>query len=87
MDYPEIEAVALLLPPDQRSRLIERLMDSLDGEEDGGRWVDTRAERAWMAEIQRRMEEIECGDATLIPHEQVMAEMWARFGHRADEES
>jgi putative addiction module component (TIGR02574 family) len=87
MEYDEVEAIALQLPPHHRSRLIERLMDSLDGEEDGGRWIDVRTEQAWFAEIQRRSAEIDRGEATLIDHEEVMARFVAEFGRPAAEES
>ncbi|HEX6747708.1 MAG TPA: addiction module protein [Longimicrobium sp.] len=85
MEYDDIETAALQLPANLRSRLIQRLMDSLDGEEDGGRWIDVYAEQAWMIEIQRRWEEIQRGEATLIDHETVMAELKAKFGDPAAE--
>lgn len=81
--YAEIGERALRLPVSDRNRLIERLMDSLDGGEGGGRWIDVAAERAWMAEIQRRSEAIDRGEARLIDHEEVMASFFARFGGSA----
>ena len=87
LDYGQIEASALQLPPEQRSRLIERLMDSLDGEEDGGRWIDVRVEQAWFAEIQRRSDAVDRGEVTLIDHEEAMARFYAKFGRPSGEES
>ncbi|HYH78329.1 MAG TPA: addiction module protein [Longimicrobium sp.] len=86
MEFSEIERAALQLAPDQRSRLIERLMDSLDGEEDGGRWIDVRAEQAWMVEVQRRHDAIVRGDVKLIDHDDVVRRLTARFGDPAGEE-
>jgi len=86
-DYGAVEAAALRLSPEQRTRLIERLMDSLDGEEGGGRWIDVRAEQAWMEEIERRHEAFERGEVTLIEHEEVMARLFAEFGRSPNEDS
>ena len=86
-DYGTVEASALRLPPEQRTRLIERLMDSLAGEEGGGRWIDVRAEQAWLCEIQRRHEAFERGEVTLIDHEEVMARLFAEFRRSAGEEA
>jgi len=86
-DYGTVEASALRLPPEQRTRLIERLMDSLDGEEGGGRWIDVRAEQAWLGEIERRHEAFERGEVTLIEHEEVMARLFAEFGRSPSEDS
>lgn len=62
-------------------------MDSLDGEEGGGRWIDVRAEAAWLEEVQRRSEAFDRGEVTLIDHEVVMRELTARFGRSDSEET
>ncbi len=56
------------LTPQDRSRLIGLLVDSLDETLAG----DT--EEAWRLEIQRRMESLEKGEATLFDAEDVLAE-------------
>jgi putative addiction module component (TIGR02574 family) len=55
-----IESAALLLPPEERARLAERLLASLDE-------ADPEVEAAWLAEISRRMVEWEEGLAEEIP--------------------
>jgi putative addiction module component (TIGR02574 family) len=52
---------ALRLPPEARAALAGSLLDSLDQE------VDEDAETAWHAEIDRRLKEIDSGEAKLIP--------------------
>jgi Putative addiction module component len=47
----------------------------------GGR-SDEEWEKAWAAEIERRMKEVDEGRARLIPHEEVFAELRARFPPR-----
>jgi putative addiction module component (TIGR02574 family) len=51
---------ALELSAAERAELAHDLVSSLDGP------VDPRAAQEWEAEIQRRMDEIESGTATLI---------------------
>ena len=59
---------ARALSPQDRARLAEQLLASLDEES------DSDAEAAWEQEIGRRVDEIKGGKATLIPAEQVFAE-------------
>ena len=59
---------ARALSPQDRARLAEELLASLDEE------FDSDAEAAWEQEIGRRVDEIKGGKATLIPAEQVFAE-------------
>jgi putative addiction module component (TIGR02574 family) len=53
-----VEAQALKLSPEERAQLADRLVTSL--------FKDQQIEDAW-AEVERRIEEIESGRATLIP--------------------
>lgn len=71
----QIEAEALELSAPERAALAERLIRSLDelADEDP---VET--ERAWEAEIRRRLADVQAGTAELIPAEQVMAELRTR---------
>jgi len=64
----ELFVRARALEPEDRVRLAEDLLASLhDGEE-------PEIEGAWALEIQRRLEEVTNGSATLIPSEEVHAE-------------
>lgn len=65
---------ALALPEASRAFLAEKLLESLDQEE------DVELSPAWRAEIQRRIKEIDEGRATLVPMEKVMSELRQRFG-------
>jgi len=62
----EIEAKALRLPPKERARLAERLISSLDQES------DRDAEQVWLAEAERRLDELESGKVAGIPAEEVL---------------
>jgi len=53
-----VEAQALKLSPEERAQLADRLVASL--------FKDEEIEVAWAAEVERRIEEIESGRATLI---------------------
>lgn len=67
----EIETQALNLPVDQRARLIEKLIVSLDSESD--------VEQAWAAEVQRRHAEIESGAVALLPGAHTLAQLRAEL--------
>jgi putative addiction module component (TIGR02574 family) len=68
----EIENQALQLSPQERGKLIHRLIVSLDGAAED---TPEAIAQAWDEEITRRVAEIDAGTAVLIPHEQVMAEI------------
>lgn len=51
----QLEAQVLKLPPEERARLAERLISSLDEE------VDAEAEAAWVREGERRLDELKSG--------------------------
>ena len=73
--YSEIEAQVLTLPPDQRSALMAKLLDSLDGDsEDSPEAIAA----AWDVEIARRVEEFEAGHSRDVPWEEVHAMMRAK---------
>lgn len=67
-----VEAVALALPREERARLAQRLIESLDD--------DPEVEEAWAIEIQRRLDSIDRGEVEMIPAEQVLAEARRRLG-------
>lgn len=64
----ELSARARSLPPEDRARLAEEMLDSLTSESDVG------SDAAWEHEIDRRVAEIESGAVTLIASEDVHAE-------------
>ena len=63
---------ALGLGEDDRARLAARLVESLDGD------VDVGAGAAWVVEIERRLERIDAGDATMLSMDDAIARL-----HRA----
>ena len=62
----ELEAKALRLPPEQRARLAERLISSLD------QGADVDSADLWIREAERRLEELESGRVEPIPAERVV---------------
>ncbi len=68
----EIESQALQLSPQERGKLIHRLIVSLEGPRED---TPEAIAQAWDEEIARRMAEIDDGTAVLIPHEQAVAEI------------
>ena len=64
----EISRKARSLPPEERVRLAEELLSSVQG-------ADEEVDAAWAEEIKRRLDEIESGTAKLIPAEEVLAEV------------
>ena len=69
---PEVFDAALALPEDDRAKLAEKLVESLDGD------VSADAEDAWAAEIERRLARIDAGQAKLLSMEDAVARL-----HRA----
>ncbi len=66
-----LEAQVMQLEGADRAHLLERLIWSLD--------KDPEVEAAWEREIDRREAELEAGTATLIPMEEAMARLRARY--------
>jgi len=64
----ELSRKARALAPEERIRLAEELLSSVQGSEEA-------IESAWAEEIERRLEEVENGTAKLIPAEEVFAEI------------
>ncbi len=62
----KLEAQLLSLPPEERARLAERLISSLDQE------ADPDAEELWILEADRRLNELESGAVDGIPAERVI---------------
>lgn len=66
-----LEVEVLNLPPAERSRLLDRLLASLD--------PDLAWEDAWAQEVDRREAEIAAGRASWIPGEEVVARLRAKL--------
>jgi putative addiction module component (TIGR02574 family) len=60
------------LSENERAELAGRLIESLEGP------ADLDVEAAWAEEIERRVRQIESGQAKTIPWDQVRAELFAR---------
>jgi len=67
MDDParEFESKALKLPRRERARLAERLISSLDQE------TDPDAEKLWLLEAERRLDELESGSVSGVSADKV----------------
>ncbi|MBC3873978.1 addiction module protein [Undibacterium flavidum] len=66
-----LEAEVLQLPPAERAHLVERLIASLD--------VDPDVEEAWAAEVERRLLQIESGEAVILSGAETLARLKAEF--------
>ena len=64
----ELSAKARTMPPEDRARLVEDLLDSLQEAS------ETDAEAEWDREIERRVAEVVSGAVTLFPAKDVHAE-------------
>lgn len=67
-----LEAAALALPREERARLAQRLIESLDDAPE--------VEEAWAVEIRRRLDAMDREEVEMIPAEQVLAEARRRLG-------
>lgn len=68
MSLKEVAETALNLPTEQRAFLAEKLLASLDSEE------DFAINEAWLGEIKRRCEDLDAGAKT-IPADEVFTEL------------
>ena len=66
-----LEVEVLNLPPAERSRLLDRLLASLD--------PDPEWEEAWAQEVDQREAEIASGRAAWLPGEEVVARLRAKL--------
>ncbi len=85
----KILEAALALPKEERVDLAEKLLASIDAEaprphpEMRGEYdPDPEIEKAWAAEIIRRVARIEAGEAVLIDGDEVHSRMLQRFGSK-----
>ena len=68
-----LQAQVLSLPPADRSRLLERLIASLDAD------ADADAEAAWDVQADQREAELESGAVEAAPFEAAIARLEERF--------
>ena len=66
-----LEAEALKLSADERARLVERLIASLD--------IDPNVEEAWAAEVERRHAELESGAVSPLPGPETLTKLKTEF--------
>jgi len=72
LPYEQLLERSLSLPPQDRSRLAARLIESLDEADD-----EIGISDAWRKELDRRVEAVRDGTMRTIPHDEVMSEMRA----------
>ncbi len=82
-ELERIEAEALKLAVEERERLVERLLASLDGVADGHErrpaFATPELERYWIEESHRRMKLIESGEMESYPADEVIARLKAEL--------
>ncbi len=71
MTAKEIITEALSLSSTERARIAEELISSLEDD------IDEDVEKAWQAEINRRIDEVESGSVKCIPWEEVLQKLRA----------
>ena len=69
----EIESEIRHLGRPEQERLLRALLEELDGP------VDSDAERAWLAEVQRRSADFDAGLVKAIPADEVFARIRSRL--------
>jgi len=72
---PEIEKVALSLTAEDRARLAVRLLESLEETTESPEEI----EKLWVAEAERRFQELRDGVVQGIPAQKVFAELRSKF--------
>ncbi len=68
-DVAQILEKALQMSPEDRATVAERLLASLDSA------PDLEVEKAWQQEIQKRLKELDSGEFTCVPWEQVRSRL------------
>ncbi|XYH98587.1 addiction module protein [Sorangium sp. So ce1128] len=66
-------AEALQLPPEERADVAKRLIASLDGP------ADEDVEAAWLAEVERRLQDVDRGAAKVTPWDDVRERLARRL--------
>lgn len=68
----DLEAEVLSLPPEQRARLLERLIASFEPQ--------SNAQRAWLDLARRRQAEAKAGMVSMVSGDEALARVRARLG-------
>jgi putative addiction module component (TIGR02574 family) len=77
LTWEELLEQALRLPPEEQERIARALYENLADQDDDD---PAEVEAAWAEEIERRLEEIRNGTVELVPADELMAELRARYG-------
>jgi putative addiction module component (TIGR02574 family) len=77
MTYEAILSEALALPEDERAALAKRLAETLASD------TSSDSDQAWVAEINRRLEDIESGRVQTISSDAMMARVRAKLNVKA----
>jgi putative addiction module component (TIGR02574 family) len=77
LTWEELLEQALQLPLDEQERIARALYENLADVDDDD---PADVEAAWAEEIERRLEEIRNGTVELIPADEVMGQLRARYG-------
>jgi len=72
MKPKELIAEAISLPVEERAIIVDSILRSLNSPED-------TLDRQWIAEAERRLEEVQAGRVKAIPGDQVFARIRKRF--------
>ena len=67
----DLEAEVLGLPPEDRARLLERLIASFEPK--------SRAQKAWMDLALRRQEDVRSGKVAMVPGDEALARVRAKL--------
>ncbi|MFZ2964679.1 MAG: addiction module protein [Rhodoglobus sp.] len=78
-DIAEVERALLALAPEDRAAVIERGLLSLDGADDAD---EAEIDAAWLAEIDRRVDEYVSGDTKLVDADEHFAQIRAKLTAR-----
>ncbi len=68
----DLEAQVLELPPEDRARLLERLLASFEPK--------SKAQEAWMQVAHRRQEDVRSGRTSMVPGDAALARVRAKLG-------
>ena len=71
MPVHDLEAEVLGLPPEDRARLLERLIASFEPR--------STAQQAWLDLALRRQEEVRAGKVAMVPGDEALARVRARL--------
>ncbi len=72
MKPKELIAEAMSLPVEERAIVVDSILRSLNSPEDG-------IDRQWIAEAERRLDEVRTGRVKAIPGDEVFAQIRKRF--------